>query len=940
MNNNNKPFYQVNKYTLRRNSNENEWNSFDQSMESLLGGSSNRTRTYSSSGHAPSPSSTHSDQQPQQLTSPPPSQQPQHIPVIGDPSPRPTQPKIESTPKSASNLPVLVTPRKETVKDENCQFCPSPPHGHDYKCVDPKHSSVLFTCAACGLVNESYEEVSKHVQDHHVGDDMELVLASIIVPANVELMKEFQCGIKSCGRRFIGLKEADLINHIRTTHGDYYVKIFNGRNIVRMCRICKGKFESDQSLTDHISQWHPFNIFANSNGLNQDTGTEAATPQPPMEDVKITKKDEGEIKKVANVKSTPSVRVPVTMAHMDLELPSRKRKISESVKERLTFAPSSNPASKAKEPKVEEPAAKDLPEQYDLKYKLKKIREAKITIRRTYCEACCRTTKDWSNHKFSLEHIQNDKKARCHFCPRRFRFEELKGHVTLEHKGCSFTCNVSKNCNVRLMNLDKLTEHINEKHRDQVDELIRHFGQNWETNFVSSTHLGMNNFYLLPSDLRKLSCRICELTILSQDQSALESHFRQEHPELNQSNYNNSIRFECRVCSGMLFGSETHLLNHFKDVHSKAGLSIDKESDADLSEREEKSDRSSRGDLIRRLLFGSEGETSHLPIKNLMVNNNPQTVSSVKATPVDKTSSFCPNKPQELKFKISQRKKPSKRKLNTFSSSVNSKNSRNIVVNYKKMYADLMENKSSNESSDESNEPVATCNFCELKISQSGLRSHMKKFHKNNLFSCDGSCGKKFYSAWRNDVISHLKLVHKLNLSDKKLCEEQMTLPDNLAIISCKANECDTEAIFLAREISDVEKMLTRHAEKRHRGLKIEDCYNLGCRVCNFVWDLTDIRKWEHHCRKHHGLTSEKSAKKLKNMESDDRATGDDEGSVSEEDTKEARVPNTSCPTCSNCSQTSSKEVSKNQLKENKKRQKKGKKKGIDTKNCSAHFGQ
>ena len=46
----------------------------------------------------------------------------------------------------------------------------------------------------------------------------------------------------------------------------------------------------------------------------------------------------------------------------------------------------------------------------------------------------------------------------------------------------------------------------------------------------------------------------------------------------------------------------------------------------------------------------------------------------------------------------------------------------------------------------------------------------------------------------------------------------------------------------MAREISDVEKMLTRHAEKRHRGLKIEDCYNLGCRVCTFVWDLSDIR--------------------------------------------------------------------------------------------------
>jgi len=938
--NNNKPLYQVNKYTLRRNSNENEWNSFDQSMESLLGGSNNRPRTYSSSGQAQSPSSTHSDQQPQQLTSTPlpATQQPQHIPVIGDPSLRKHQQKTEPiAPKSTSNLPVLVTTRKETVKDDICHFCPSPPHGHDYTCDDPKHSNVLFTCAACGLVQESYEEVSKHVQDHHVGDDMELVLASIVVPASVDLMKEFQCGIKSCGRRFIGLKEEDLINHIRITHGDYYVKIFNGRNIVRMCRICKGKFESDQALTDHISQWHPFNIFANNNGLNPDPATKVVASKPLMDDIKITKKEEGVNKKVANVKPNSSVRVPVTMAHMDLELPSRKRKNSESVKERLTIAPSSNSASKLNEPKVEELKSNDLPEQYDLKYKLKKIREAKITVRRTYCEACCRTTKDWSNHKFSLEHIQNDKKARCHFCPRRFRFEELKGHVTIEHKGCSFTCNVSKTCNVRLMNLDKLTEHINEKHRDQVDELIRHFGQNWESNFVSSTHLGMNNFYLLPSDLRKLSCRICELTILSQDQSALESHFRQEHPELSQSNYNNSIRFECRVCSGMLFGSETHLLNHFKDVHSKAGLSIDKESDADLSEREERNDRSSRDELIRRLLktVGSE-EESHLP--------TPKTKSSVSmiTTPVEMSSPLSPIKAQELKYKINQRKKPSKRKLNTFSSTVSSKNSRNIVVNYKKMYSDLMENKSSNES-DDSNEPFATCNFCEMKLSQSSLKSHMKKFHKNNLFVCDGSCGKKFYSAWRNDVLSHLKLKHHLNLSDKELCEEHMTLPDNLAIISCKANECDTEAIFLAREISDVEKMLTRHAEKRHRGLKIEDCYNLGCRVCTFVWDLSDIRKWEHHCRKHHGLTYEKSSKKPNtNIESDERATGDDEGSVNEEDIEEGRVSNsnTSCPTCSNCSQTSPKEVSKSQLKENKKKHKKGKKKGIDPRNCSAHFGQ
>ena len=88
---------------------------------------------------------------------------------------------------------------------------------------------------------------------------------------------------------------------------------------------------------------------------------------------------------------------------------------------------------------------------------------------------------------------------------------------------------------------------------------------------------------------------------------------------------------------------------------------------------------------------GSE-EESHLP--------TPKTKSSVSmiTTPVEMSSPLSPIKAQELKYKINQRKKPSKRKLNTFSSTVSSKNSRNIVVNYKKMYSDLMENNPSNES--------------------------------------------------------------------------------------------------------------------------------------------------------------------------------------------------------------------------------------------------
>ena len=397
---------------------------------------------------------------------------------------------------------------------------------------------------------------------------------------------------------------------------------------------------------------------------------------------------------------------------------------------------------------------------------------------------------------------------------------------------------MSKDCHVRLMNLDKMTEHINKKHRDQVEELIRQFGQNWESNFVSATHLGMNNFFLLPSDLRKLSCRLCGLKHLSQDQSALDDHFKREHPDLPMSQYSDSILFECRVCGGMLFGSETHLLNHFREVHSNAGLSSETSirdlegSDVNYPGSEDFCDVLDSDQDIDKSRQSSSRNNS-LAIK---YNNTPKDAKLEKAA---------------TKVKV---RRMARRPLNMFSSTMgkSSKKSKNLI---KKMYSDLLTpgNTSTDESSDVS-DPVVTCNFCELKVNQSLLQGHLKKKHKNNLFACDGTCGKKFYSAWKNDVVSHLKNVHDLELSDTKLCDSFIKLPYNLTIISCKATECETEAIFLSREVTSVKKMLTRHAEKRHRGMKIEDCYNLGCRVCTFVWSFNDIQKWEEHCREHHDL--------------------------------------------------------------------------------------
>ena len=125
--------YRKHSSMTRVNSQENEWNSFDQSMESLLGGclapsngptdQSSRQRTASSSGLAPSPSSLHSDIIPQQF--------------------------------SHENPEPGVIPGYPPMTDQQ-----------QLAMADPMATAEgMFSCAACGHKKSSYTEISKHVQE-------------------------------------------------------------------------------------------------------------------------------------------------------------------------------------------------------------------------------------------------------------------------------------------------------------------------------------------------------------------------------------------------------------------------------------------------------------------------------------------------------------------------------------------------------------------------------------------------------------------------------------------------------------------------------------------------------------------------------------------------------------------------------------------------------
>ena len=644
---------------------------------------------------------------------------------------------------------------------------------------------LMFSCAACGVEDADYKTLERHVKAQHVGEDHELVLASIWVPETLDALKTFQCGVKSCGIQYIGAKEGDLRAHIISEHGEYYVNICSGRNLIRICRICSGKFSSDEELTHHIQMWHSSKCFANAEQKKQLTARLNASFSPEVNRNVITRPEEREERK-----NYQPIRV--SKPHMDLE-----KKKTECVKDRLTFSQKLNEED---ENNVEE-------DDFDLKHKLKKFREK-------YCEACQVSTRDWAEHKLSSAHQANDrKKVRCLYCPRRLMYSHLKDHLKREHRGMSFTCNVGHYCDVSLMDISKMVEHINDNHKKCVSSVIETYGAHWENSSIPSCGERLPELLLLPSDLRSLSCRLCRATFLCQGQAALTEHFRCRHPELHTGQYQHSIVYSCRACKGVVFGAEYHLMNHIRQVHG------------------------SHSDHLQ-----SFAEPKVHP-KREEVNERKLTKKTLKPEPNTENEDI--EKYNKIISKIKTKRKVKRTQtINTFSTIKD----RLLAEFDKKQPDDVFD-----EMQDWAPTTEAVCQVCDIKLFKSRLESHQSRQHQDQLFSCDGSCGSKMSSPWKDQVLDHLRNVHKLtNNSDNDLIEGKMELPRNLEMVRCKGGKCNPEATLLARGLPSVKRRMVSHSNIKHQGEDIKQCFVLGCRACPKVWTLEEVKDWSVHCKQFH----------------------------------------------------------------------------------------
>ena len=147
----------------------------------------------------------------------------------------------------------------------------------------------------------------------------------------------------------------------------------------------------------------------------------------------------------------------------------------------------------------------------------------------------------------------------------------------------------------------------------------------------------------------------------------------------------------------------------------------------------------------------------------------------------------------------------------------------------------------------------AVCQVCDIKLFKSRLESHQSRQHQDQLFSCDGSCGSKMSSPWKDQVLDHLRKVHKLtNNTDNDLIEGKMELPRNLEMVRCKGGKCSPEATLLARGLPSVKRRMVSHSNIKHQGEDIKQCFVLGCRACPKVWTLEEVKDWSVHCKQFH----------------------------------------------------------------------------------------
>jgi len=150
-----------------------------------------------------------------------------------------------------------------------CSFCPSPSAiSLQDKFVHMEfHTEHMFACAACPKRREfeDFGQIVTHINISHNVNDFSMVLETIMLPQAEGSLRLFKCGVKNCGKEFIGLPEAELKNHMKSAHGDYYIKVGKGKYVLRLCRIC-GDAESFSTLAEldlHISTSHPIEHFGN-----------------------------------------------------------------------------------------------------------------------------------------------------------------------------------------------------------------------------------------------------------------------------------------------------------------------------------------------------------------------------------------------------------------------------------------------------------------------------------------------------------------------------------------------------------------------------------------------------------------------------------------------------------------------------------------------------
>jgi len=161
-----------------------------------------------------------------------------------------------------------------------CTMCPSPGLVHKDQIIthQKSHNTALFSCAACKLKFEDYQDVESHIRVRHKVTQDTGIKESIKLPIR-ELLLTMKCGV--CNRQFVGQGEQVLKSHIESTHGKYYVGVGEGKNLLRVCRICGESCKDGVKMQRHLDCEHSPEVFAEDSNTEDDEVTNVKSKLSP-----------------------------------------------------------------------------------------------------------------------------------------------------------------------------------------------------------------------------------------------------------------------------------------------------------------------------------------------------------------------------------------------------------------------------------------------------------------------------------------------------------------------------------------------------------------------------------------------------------------------------------------------------------------------------------